>query len=86
MFWVSLVKIKKRGDEKAFAVNFIHVHKDVYIFEGDVDFVSEDDGVELDVLTEGAVDSLGGLSKKELIAVCKDYLGYDPTNEERTKR
>lgn len=77
MFWVSLIKIISIDNEDAqqdLVANCTHVYKDYWIMEGDVEFLSK--GIQLSVITEGAVPSLGGLSTKELIQICKDYLDY----------
>jgi len=75
-FWVSLVRVRHKGDdEKVFDTNFTHVKGDYYIFEGDVDYVMETDGVVLEVLEEGAVPGLGDLNETELVNICDEYLG-----------
>ena len=77
-FYVSLVSVLNKGySEDTFNTNFIHVKDDFYIFEGDIEFVQDNDGVELVVVSEGAVPSLGGLSQKELIKICDERLGVE---------
>ena len=76
MFWVSLVKITDKGNNpEEFDTNFLHIKDDIYIFEGDIHYVRNVDGVSLKVISEGLVPSLGGLSKKELLEICDSNLG-----------
>ena len=75
-FWVNLVKVTNKGfDKDTFNTNFLHVKDDHYIFEGDIDYVTQVDGVELDVVAQGAVPGLGDLSQRELVEICDECLG-----------
>ena len=78
-FWVKLIKVEKEQSVEAVAslkVNCTHVDKYLWLFEGD-EFALEEDGVKFKVLDEQAVGSLGGLSKLELIDLCKDTFCLD---------
>ena len=53
--------------------NCTFVKNNLWIFEGDVEFL----GAKFKVLDEGAVGSLGGLSEKELVKICKETFEFD---------
>lgn len=77
-FWVTLIKTLEEPKGKALEslkANCTYVDKNFWIMEGEVD-VLRDDGVVLEEVAEGAVGSLGGLSKKKLKEICWDDLGY----------
>lgn len=78
MFWVSLIDVFGVPSGKTLEYlkgSCTHIHKDIWIMEGETDCLL-DEGIEFKVLTEGAVDSLGGLDKEKLRKVCKESLGY----------
>ena len=78
-FWVSLLKVSNGNNpavKAALEANCTHVKGPYWIFEGETECL-EDDGVAFEVVGEGAVGSLGGLSQPELVAVCLDDLGVD---------
>ena len=60
----------------ALEANCTHVKGPYWIYEGETDCL-EADGVEFEVVGEGAVGSLGGISQAELVSVCLNDLGVD---------
>ena len=78
-FWVSLIKASNGNNPAAKAVledNCTHVKGPYWIYEGETEYL-EADGVRFEVVGEGAVGCLGGLSQAELVTVCLNDLGVD---------
>ena len=85
-FWVSLIKVANGNNPAAKAAledNCTHVKGSYWIFEGETDCL-EDYGVAFEIVGEGAVGCLGGLSQEELVAVCLDDLCVDLSAVEET--
>ena len=83
-FWVSLIKVSNGNNPAAKAAleaNCTHVKGPYWIFEGET-YCLEGDGVNFEVIGEGAVGSLGGLSQSELVGVCLNDFGVDLNAEE----
>ena len=83
-FWVSLIKVSNGNNPAAKAAleaNCTHVKGPYWLYEGETDCL-EADGVKFEVVGEGAVGSLGGISQAELVAVCLDDLGVDLSAKE----
>lgn len=77
MFWVTLINVTAIPNDDAFQYlkdNCTHIDKNTWIMEGDVAFLFDED-IGFEVLTEGTVPSLGGLSRQELISICDIHLG-----------
>ena len=75
-FLVSLIRthgVQTESAKKALLDNCTHVDGDFYLYEGDVDFL----GAEFTVLGEGVVNSLGGMSKRQLRDLCWSIFGID---------
>ena len=72
LFEASLIRVIDCTPEgkKDLEINCMHVKGPYWIFEGDIDFIGE--GIKLEIVEEGIVPSLGGLSERELIKVCKE--------------
>lgn len=69
-FHVQLIKVQKyHADE--IQRNCTHVKDDYWIFEGDTDSLVS----KFEIIGEGIVGSLGGLSQQELIGICDEDLG-----------
>lgn len=65
-FWVQLiVVVNGEKHKKLLKENCTHVEHNKWIFEGDAGWL-EDAGVGFDIIGEGVVPSLGGLSKNKL--------------------
>jgi len=82
-FWTSLIKTNMRqteSAEKSLKANCTKVNDRYWIFEGEIDCLSED-GVSFKVVSEGSVPCLGGKSKKALVKICLERFGIDVTNE-----
>ena len=85
-FWVSLIKVSNGNNPAAKAAleaNCTHVKGPYWIFEGET-YCLEGDGVNFEVIGEGAVGSLGGISQAELVAVCLNDFGVDLSAVEET--
>ena len=76
-FWTSLIKTP--GVNQFLEDNCTHVTGEYWIFEGD-NCVLEDELKKYEIIAEGAVPSLGGLTETELVAVCEDRYGIDLAN------
>jgi len=77
MFHVTLIDVKNLPYVEAFNYlkdNCTFVDKNIWIMDGDIANLF-DKGVGFVVLAEGKVPSLGGLNRKELIAICDEHLG-----------
>lgn len=76
-FWTTLLKVEPRSEKaQALIANCTHVTGPYWIMEGDTDYLRAE-GIRFDVIAEGAVGCLGGLSESELIQVCSDSYGVD---------
>jgi len=78
-FWTTLIVVAKEQSVEAASslkANCTYVDNLCWIFEGDIE-VLEDDGVEFNIIGEGAVPCLGDLSKAELVELCKDIYGIN---------
>jgi len=71
-FWTSLVKTKDVN--RFLQENCTHVTGEYWIFEGD-NYLLEDELSEYEIVTEGGVPCLGGMSEKELIDGCAEWFG-----------
>jgi hypothetical protein len=69
-FYVQLIKVFKYADDEI-SRNCTHVKDDYWIFEGDPDCLES----KFEILADGIVGSLGGLSEKKLIELCDDVFG-----------
>ena len=71
-FWAKLIKVSEYcGD--SIERNCIHVKGDYWIFEGDEEALSG----RFEIMAEGSVPSLGGLSQKELLDICQESFGVE---------
>lgn len=71
-FWTSLIVVDDDQSQRAtgcLQANCTHVFEGVWIFEGDTE-VLEEYGVRFNVVSEGAVPALGGLSQDALVVLC----------------
>lgn len=77
-FQASLIVVNWYSDEagRTLKENCSHVVRDVYIMEGDLEVLYEA-GILFNLVAEGPVGSLGGLSEAEMIAVCDEAFGVD---------
>lgn len=78
-FWVNLIKVEKEQSveaAKSLKANCTYVDNWFWIFEGDTEAL-EEDGVKFKVVSEGAVGSLGDLTREELVELCEDVFGID---------
>lgn len=76
-FLVTLIKVKYVKDEASLislGANCTHVDDNYWIMEGDIELL-KDEGLKFDVVGEGAVSCLGGLSREELKKICYEDLG-----------
>lgn len=80
-FWVKLIQVELGLSVeacKSLRANCTHVDGLLWLFEGD-EWTLEEDGVKFKILDEQAIESTGGLSKEELIKLCKDTYCFDET-------
>ena len=78
-FWASLIIISGKQTKAAMDAirrNCNYVDNDCWIYEGDIEAL-EHYGVKFRVLSEGAIPSIGGLTKKELLDICDECFGID---------
>ena len=78
-FWVSLIVVKKEqtvGAVGSLKANCTYIDNWCWIFEGDEEALVED-GVQFNVVAEGAVPSLADLPKEQLVELSKDVFGVD---------
>ena len=79
-FYATLIKVIHLEDDRgceSLDTNCTHVIGDYYIMEGDIDCL-RDDGVHLqEIYEDGIVPCLGGLSKDELVEICKNSFNFD---------
>ena len=80
-FLVNLIVINSPVNQTQKAIesieaNCTHIDNNVYLMEGDIESL-KDDGVDFNVMEEGVVGPLGGLSTKELVKVCVDAFEID---------
>ena len=68
-FYVKLLKVRQAGDD--ISRNCTHVKDDYWIFEGDEESLDS----KFEIVGEGVVGPLGGLSQQELIEICDQDLG-----------
>lgn len=81
-FYVKLIKVNPEQSEnakKSLEGNCTHVSGNYYIFEGEIECLS-DDGVKFKEIENGVVGGLGGLTEDELIQVCLDSFDYEIKN------
>ena len=69
-FFVKLIKTSKTNQD--IEGNCTHVFGNIWLFEGEIDCLTDDDSVKVDVIDEGVVGCLGDMGQKELIELCKD--------------
>jgi len=82
-FWTTLIVVAKEQSPEAIKLlkaNCTYVDNWCWIFEGDIELLA-DDGVKFNELAEGAVPSLGDLSKSELVELCEDGFGVNVYNQ-----
>ena len=75
-FWVQLIladKTQLPEQERELKANCTFIKNRLWIFEGDIDYLDAN----VTVLSDGAVGSLGGLSEKQLVGICKDTFVFD---------
>lgn len=70
-FWAKLIKVLELTD--SIRRNCTHVVGDYWIFEGDEDALEG----QFEILAEGSVPSLGGLSQEKLIEICGESFGRE---------
>ncbi|MCP3941684.1 MAG: hypothetical protein GY710_09420 [Desulfobacteraceae bacterium] len=78
-FAVTLIVVKKEqtiSAAKSLKNNCTHIDNWVWIFEGELSALEEDE-VKFNVVDEGFVGFLGGLSKEELVDICTESFGVD---------
>lgn len=78
-FWLTLIQeIGKQSQEarKCLQDNCTFVDTGIWIFEGDIEYLKDYD-VRFEVLSEGAGPSLGSMTKKKLILLCKDIFDVE---------
>lgn len=71
-FWTSLIKTP--DDSEFLARNCTHVIGEYFIFEGDNELLGDELSV-FELIAEGGVPSLGGLTTQQLINGCEDWYG-----------
>jgi len=82
-FWVSLIKAKPR--DQFIQRNCTHIKNRYHIYEGCTDLLKEE-VPDVEILAEGVVGCLGGLSREELSVIARDNLGIDLTQETLCKK
>ena len=78
-FQTTLIVVKKEQTieaAKSLKENCTHIDNWCWIFEGDIECLV-DDGVEFNVIAEGAVPALGGLPSAELVNLSKKVFGVN---------
>lgn len=81
-FWVSLIKVSTAiGDGATFLINnCTNITNNYFFYEGWIECL-DDEKIDYIVLSKGVVESLGGLSKEELIKIALN--GFDIPNDDR---
>lgn len=77
LYWVSLIEVEPQDegaetyDPALLEGECTHVAGNIWLYEGDVEML-EDQGIDFQVLDEGAVPDLGGLTTEQLKALCNE--------------
>jgi len=74
-FWTSLIKTPEKND--FLTDNCTHVIGEYWIYEGVIESL-EDAVTSYEVVSEGAVPCLGGLSRQELVNGCIEWYAVEP--------